>query len=352
MRALVVASCVLTLLCLPAVAVADWSENFDSYEAGTDIVGQGGWEEWGPGCGALVSNAVSMSPDNSLEVVGSTDVVHQYEDYTSGKWFYTAWIYIPSDLSGVEPTYFIMLNTYNYPSGPYFWSVQVGFDSADGLVHADCGSSNQVVGPAFVTDDWSEIRVYIDLDNDWCQVYYNGILLDDPTLADHPTLGGGYQWTAGVFGDDAGALNIGAVDLFAYDNTEVYYDDMDLSPAGLWGDIVVDQGGQAGHVRLDYAVVAGADEYGMDGDVWLGMMTPLPAFPWVTYDGDGPIAGWHLDRNHALFTGALGNYAGTALNQNIPGGTWRIFLAVDGVADGNPTFSDISILDSAVITVP
>jgi hypothetical protein len=123
-----------------------------------------------------------------------------------------------------------MLNTYSYPSGPYNWSVQVGFDPNDGLIHADCGSSTQVTMP-YLTDQWVEIRVDIDLDEDWTQIYYDGTLLDDPGLADHPTLGGGYSWTGGTFGQGGGVLDIAALDLFAYNATSVYYDDLCLEAA-------------------------------------------------------------------------------------------------------------------------
>jgi hypothetical protein len=330
-----------TLLCLPGIVLADWSDDFDSYIAGTDIVGQGGWEQWGPGSGAFVSNLYSLSPENSLEIADTSDVVHQYSGYTSGKWFYIARMYIPSDYSGVEPQYFIMLNTYTYPSGPYEWSVQVGFDSSDGNIHCDCGDNTEVVGPPYVVDDWAEIRVYIDLDEDWTQIYYEGILLDDPDVEDHPLLGGGYQWTAGVFGNDTGALDIAAVDLFAYGGTPVYYDDMSLAPIEPWVDVKVNdsdsnvQIAPGENVKITYAVVGGLE---ISGDVWHIMQTPFPGqFRYATYDGEGPIEGWWIGLGGGpLASGLLGNYAGTSLNRPLPVGSWRVFLFIDGIANGRP----------------
>jgi len=58
------------------------------------------------------------------------------------------------------------------------------------------------------------LPVEIDLDADWQEFYYNGQLLTAKS------------WTDGVSGD--GALNIGAVDLFANGASSVYYDDMSL----------------------------------------------------------------------------------------------------------------------------
>ena len=67
-----------------------------------------------------------------------------------------------------------------------------------------------------VTDEWVEIRVEIDLDADWHELYYDGDLLYERA------------WTAGPFGAGDGFLNIAAVDLFANLATSVYYDNMSL----------------------------------------------------------------------------------------------------------------------------
>lgn len=128
-------------------------------------------------------------------------------------------------------TYFILLNTYAYPAGPYNWSVQVEFSIANGI-RGNFGTptiGHNVV--PLVTDAWAEIQVLVDLDANWCQFYYNGVLLDEPNLPDDPALGGGYSWTGGVFGGGAGALNIGAVDLYANTASSCYYDDISLDQA-------------------------------------------------------------------------------------------------------------------------
>lgn len=208
---------------------AQWTENFDSYAANSQAVGQGNWEEWGPGAGALVSNVFANSPANSINIQGATDLVHQYSGYTTGKWVYKTKQYIPSGMVG--STYFILLNTYAYPAGPYNWSVQVEFSVANGI-RGNFGTG--LVGHntvPMVTDAWADIQVIIDLDENWVQFYYNGVLFDEPGLPDHPSLGGGYSWTGGVFGGGAGALNIAAVDLYANLATSAFYDDMSLQPA-------------------------------------------------------------------------------------------------------------------------
>ncbi len=359
MRALTVAGCVLSLLCLPVLASADWSDDFDSYPLG-EIIGQGGWEGWNgdPNAGADVVDIYSLSSPQSVEIAGASDLIHQYDGYTSGKWFYVANMYIPDGWSpGVNPSYFIMQSQY-YPS-EVIWAVQFGFAN-DGKIHCDCGSTTEVIGPDYVTGDWAEIRVFIDLDEDWLQIYYEGQLLDDPNVADHPTYGGGQPWTAGPFGQSTGPLDIASVDLFAYNNPAVYYDDLSLSPAELWVDLKVN-GGDSGvsvplgsNLTMNYAVVAG-DQTGNDGDVWVALRTPLGGnLQWLTYDGDGPIMGWNLGQTSELDSGPLGNYAGTALDFT-PGnallGSYQGFLAVDGVADGLPSFGSLLILDSVSFTI-
>ena len=226
-RFLVSAAASITLL--TSFASAQWSENFDAYAASSQVVGQGSWEEWGPGAGAFVSNAQSRSPSNSIEIAGPSDLVHQYTGSTTGKWVYRAKQYIPSTMTG--STYFILLNTYAYPAGPYNWSVQVEFSVANGI-RGDFGAparAHNVV--PMVTDAWADIQVLIDLDANWCQFYYNGVLFDEPNVPDHPELGGGYSWTGGVFGGGAGALNIAAVDLYANNATSCFYDDLSLESA-------------------------------------------------------------------------------------------------------------------------
>lgn len=268
MRQLLILGAVAAAFCiLPATANADWIDQLDQYVAGSDLLGQGGWEGWDnvPTVGGLITNTTSRSPDNSLQVVNATDLIHQYSGYTSGKWTYTAWMYIPNTYAptATEYQYFLMQNEYNH-GGPYQWSVQMTFRD-DGMVHADLGGGTNITAMPYVIDEWAKITVDIDLDNDWCQLYYNGVLLDDPALADHPLLGGGYSWTAGIFGGGSGLMNIASVDLYAGNcATPVYWDDLSLTKAYRWGDDIEayavgsDLHGQGGWLGWDNTPAAGA----------------------------------------------------------------------------------------------
>src|SRR5512143_1307464 len=105
---------------------ADSTEGFEAYAAGTNVHGQGGWKGWdnAAAAGALVSNRIAHGGRNSLEILGSSDLVHPFS-LAGGKWVLTAYQYIPTGAKGT--TYFILLNTYR-DNGPYDWSVQTEYD--------------------------------------------------------------------------------------------------------------------------------------------------------------------------------------------------------------------------------
>lgn len=232
-----------------------WREDFDTYAAGSQAIGQGGWDGWGSSAaaGALVSSMQSFGPGHSIDVNGATDLVHQYSGYTSGQWEYHAKLYIPSGMTGSP--YFILLS--QYPTNP-IWAVQVAFNSVTGNVEADAGGATAGATTPIVFDRWVDIQVMIDFDADWVQLYYDNTLLDDPAVPDHPVLGGGWAWTKGPFGADNGPLDIAAVDLFANNATSIYYDDISLCPAlaGVrnYGEASPGSSGSAHIYALDHAI--------------------------------------------------------------------------------------------------
>jgi hypothetical protein len=176
-----------------------------------------GWKGWqyDPAFTAFTSAAQTHSAPNSVEILGATDLVHEYFGADSGQWVFTTWQYIPGSFTGA--TYFIMMNQYDDAGLTWNWSTQVIFDSGTGLVANDVGVSGGTL--PMITDQWVEIRVEIDLDLDTQDFYYDNTLLYSGT------------WTVEQAPGDPGILNIGAVDLFANGATSVYYDDLTLCPA-------------------------------------------------------------------------------------------------------------------------
>jgi uncharacterized membrane protein len=189
-----------------------WSDNFDSYATDSQLHGQGGWKGWfnDPTYGAFTRDEFAVSTPNSVEIVGTSDLVHEFSGYTGGGWTVTAWQYIPAGFSGTS--YFLLLNSYDDVGANLNWSTQVNFNSGSGLVVNDGASGGTL---PMVTGEWVEIQVVINLDNDTQQFYYDNQLLYSGT------------WTDEVSGN--GQLNIGAVDLYANAASAVYYDNISLT---------------------------------------------------------------------------------------------------------------------------
>jgi len=186
-----------------------WSENFDSYGAGTLLGGQGGWFPWenAPAADANVTNVQSHSPANSVEIKGTCDMVHEWDNVNTGNCTFRAWAYVPADFDG--SIYIILLSLYAGSASK--WDLQIHFNSAT-LMLEDYDSVNAT---PYVIDGWGEVRVEIDFINDWQKVYYNDVLWLSKS------------WTHGTSGE--GVLALDAVDLFGESGTAVYYDD-----ASVW----------------------------------------------------------------------------------------------------------------------
>jgi hypothetical protein len=207
-------------------------EDFDTYATNSQVVGQGGWEERTPGAGAGagVSAARALSPGHAVELQGAADLVHQLTGYTEGRCVYIARQYVPTGATG--RSCFVLLSRY---VGGAVDAVRVWFDAANGRVEGDAGGAAAGATTPLVYDRWVELRVVIDLQADWTQVYYDGVLLDDPAVADHP-LGGGHRWTAGPDGLGNGPLDIAAVGLRANNASSVFYDELSLERDLGWRD--------------------------------------------------------------------------------------------------------------------
>ncbi len=192
------------------------SEDFDDYDDGLLLVDVNGWGGWDDNAGvvATVSSVQSHSAPHSVLIDNTPDddAVQQYVGaYCEGRWTYTIWQYVPSEMVG--SSFFILLNT-SADGGDKNWSTQVNFTATTGIVHADFDGEELPL----ITDEWVEIRVEIDLDADTQDFFYGGDLLYSDSWSDRVS-GGGER-------------NIRALDLYANSSTAVYYDDVSLVPGG------------------------------------------------------------------------------------------------------------------------
>jgi hypothetical protein len=181
-----------------------FSENFDAYGADTDLQGVHGWKGWNDDAGASapVSDALAFSGANSVAIMGSADLVHEF-DLAGGVIEFSTMQYIPSGTSGTS--YFILLNRYD-DGANQDWSVQTEFHLASGTVEYWGGGATTII-----YNEWVELKYVIDLDHNTVDKYYNGRLIVSAA------------W------DDTGHNTLGAIDLFANGASAVYYDDITVS---------------------------------------------------------------------------------------------------------------------------
>ena len=206
---------VVVLACLPGTAVANWEDDFDSYADGQLLYGVGGWSGWNDDStyAGVVSSAYARSAPHSIEIAGDTDAVHPYTGVDSGQWTFTGYVYIPSDLTSL--TSFIVQNEYTHnPADPREWAVEIHFDPDTDLVwdiYRDPGAEH---GLPIIYDQWTELRMEMDFDADYVEMYYGGQLLD-----------------SGLWAIRGGAVEFANLDLYAFlVASPVYWDDLSLVP--------------------------------------------------------------------------------------------------------------------------
>ena len=194
-------------------------DNFDSYTVGDYlcVVAPDLWTTWSgtPGSSedVLISDAQAASPDNSILVELNNDIVLIMDDYTTGKYSFDLKMYVPSGFCG----YYNLQKT-SVPGTE--WAFQIYFQTS-GIALADAGGAGALTYP-FNHDEWMDLKIIVDLDNDWATYYHNGEEMI------------GYQYSTGCFGT-ATLLQFGGVNIFGGANagtTDIpmfYVDDVELS---------------------------------------------------------------------------------------------------------------------------
>lgn len=213
------------LLCgLISLQAQIFSDNFDSYSAGDPLAEQAGepWTTWSNSPGGPedpnVSDEVSFSVPNSVGVVAGNDNVLLLGDSISGRYKISFQIYIPTGKIG----YYNILQLFAGSNSE--WGTQVFFDTG-GYGHIDAAAESAATFN-YEYDEWILMENYVDLDNDWAEVFVNSEYLV------------GWQWTLGTFGTE-GPLQLGAVNFYAWDETgtpgfffdDVMHEDMPLGAA-------------------------------------------------------------------------------------------------------------------------
>lgn len=188
---------------------SDFFDDFESYKAGSDIVGQGGWEVWYTGGEHAVVGTDHGT--QSLQDHVLSDIVQQF-DIHDGQWTLSVDVYCPSDANPAGEGYIILMSGYG---GADLWNIQVRFDSSQfAIVEAQFEDGTLPI----ILDQWVNFHVDIDLDADHMTMYYgNDVLFDG-------------AYTGSVNGD--GTTDIAALDLFDNSVDPIFYDNVSLKASG------------------------------------------------------------------------------------------------------------------------
>ncbi len=201
-----------------------FSDDFESYTAGTGIAAQGsenGWQLWNannPGFDALVSTDQANSGDNAIHLLQTTndDIVFDVgTPLTSGLYDVKFKMFIESGKEG----YFNLMHSWALNStNMYEWALDVFF-GADGSIQWVTAATPGGIG-SFNHDEWFEMQITIDFDNDVAALLHNGNELHN------------FQWSLNNANGAPGINALKVVNFFAYGpsetNGDYYIDDFEI----------------------------------------------------------------------------------------------------------------------------
>jgi energy-converting hydrogenase Eha subunit F len=186
-------------------------DDFDSYTAGVQLVAQNNvdWDTWSGGGGTgedpFVSNAFSFSGSNTVVIAQNNDLIRYHGQLTSGKWYISFFLYIPTGQSG----YFNSMS--GFTPNPFQWAHEVYFDvgGAGRLI----GVPGAPIAFTWAENTWQQAMVVVDLDLDLAEFWFGD---SDPLTMVHS-----WQWTQG------GTVNLqlDVTDFFGAAATEEMYVD-------------------------------------------------------------------------------------------------------------------------------
>ena len=185
----------------PATMISE--DNFDSYTVGDylGVVNPALWTTWSNAPGGpedvVVTDAQAASPVNSILVELNNDCVMIMDDYTSGVYSMDIDMYVPTGYCG----YYNMQKT-STPGQEWGFEIYL---QTDGTAILNAGAAS-AASFQFSHNEWIDLRLVIDLDNDFAEFFYNGTSII------------GYQWTLGIFGTP-GLLQLGGMDIWGGANS-------------------------------------------------------------------------------------------------------------------------------------
>ncbi|MCX7861807.1 MAG: T9SS type A sorting domain-containing protein [Bacteroidales bacterium] len=182
-----------------------YTENFDSYTNNAKVaqtLGNTWWTTWSNAPGgaedAVFSNAQSSSQPLSIYVAGSNDLVFKTGSKTTGRYSLSWKMFVPTGRIG----YFNLLQSFAGNNSVWGFQAYIYNDS----IYVDAGSTTPV-GKQFSRNVWHDIKLIIDLDDDYATFFLDG---NEVTS---------YQWSKGAFGNN-NLVKLDAINFYAWDGTQ------------------------------------------------------------------------------------------------------------------------------------
>lgn len=197
-----------------------YQTGFEEWNSGDYLVDNdvsGFWTTWSdlPGTSedAFVVDEQSVSPSNSVEMEGTSDLVFKMGDKTSGIYQFNVKYWIESGFCGY-------INLQHFQSPGIEWAVEVYFAAGTGADNAWLFAGDPVeILFTYTHEQWMQLEFIVDLDDDWAEFY-----IDDVLIAE-------WQFSLQAQGDP-GALQLGGSNIYAGGPTgetpHFYFDDIEF----------------------------------------------------------------------------------------------------------------------------
>lgn len=190
-------------------------EDFETFIAGQQVACQDpvNWTTWSNlPCSAedaTISTNYAHSGTKSFVIVAVNDFVKPLGDKTTGQWYISFWMYIPTGKAG----YFNTLNTFPASTSGH-WGMEVYFGDQGAGQGRLLAFNPATVNFTFQHNTWFMVTVMVNLDTDQAQFWLGNTMIHQ------------WQWTRGNPGTYA--LRLAANDFYGPLQTavdECYYDD-------------------------------------------------------------------------------------------------------------------------------
>ncbi len=216
------------LLSVNSNAQVIFEDNFESYGVGDYIADNSDvWTTWSNAPGgaedAVASDAFANSPNKSMHISGTSDMVLPMGNKTSGKYNVNFYIYVENDAN--SEGYF---NLQHFEAPGTEWALEVYFN-LDATGHVD--ANGESITFDYTQGAWVFVETIIDIDADEAMIYIDGALVHTWPFATQASGGAGAAQLGGMnvyAGAETGTANFYTDDV-VYESvpTSLFFDDFE-----------------------------------------------------------------------------------------------------------------------------